>query len=373
MEPKNYVCIFPGLMNYHLIKDVGLLPYTMGKYFNYNASILTYNNDEYKYLQSELKDGYLNLIFLEKKHKTEARDVIYFLFQNSRNIDVLQSFNLHNTSGLFIYFLIYKLLNRKGKTYVKMDANDLIISLLANKKGIWKLMQNFMVKYLIDCISVESYKSYNKLIDNNILTSDKLIYVPNGIYIGYKPEIAEKNDYILTVGDLCAWPKGTDILLEAFSKIKKLNNWKLILIGNIDKSFKSYINEYFLKYPHLKDKIIFKGYISNRNKIYEYYAQSKIFCFPSRSESFGIVLIEAAYFGNYLLTTDVGGAKDILDVINNGEFIKEDDSNYLSERLQDIILNPEKYERDPNELMSIVNDKFNWVKLCKRIYNKLNL
>ena len=36
---KNYVCIFPGFRNFHLVKDVGLLPYTMGKYFNYNAAI----------------------------------------------------------------------------------------------------------------------------------------------------------------------------------------------------------------------------------------------------------------------------------------------------------------------------------------------
>src|ERR1039458_1942194 len=127
---KNYVCIFPGLLNYHLIKDVGLLPYIMGKYFNYNSYILTYNNDNYNLLKDELKGEYLNLIFLEKKFNTETRDVIYYLLKNSKDIDVLQSFNLHDTLGLFIYFLIYKMLNRNGKAYVKLDADDLILSLL---------------------------------------------------------------------------------------------------------------------------------------------------------------------------------------------------------------------------------------------------
>ena len=40
-----------------------------------------------------------------------------------------------------------------------------------------------------------------------------------------------------------------------------------------------------------------------------------------------------------------------------------DDSDYLAGRLQEFILNPEKYERDPNELMNNVNDNFNWSNL----------
>ena len=52
----NYVCIFPNLLNFQLIKDVGMIPYTMAKYFNYNALIVTYNNDKYSYLDQYMKD-----------------------------------------------------------------------------------------------------------------------------------------------------------------------------------------------------------------------------------------------------------------------------------------------------------------------------
>jgi L-malate glycosyltransferase len=371
MVKKKYVCIFPGLLNFHLIKDVGLLPYTMGKFFNYNSNILTYNNDDYSYLDNELNGNDLNLIYLEKKFNTETRDVIYYLLKNSGSIDVLQSFNLHDTLGLFSFFFIYKLLNRNGKVYVKLDADDLIISLLIGKKGIYRYMQNFMIKHLIDLMSVESTKSYEKLTKSNTIPSDKLIQIPNGIYIKSKIEIPKKN-YILNVGHLGTKAKATEILLEAFSKVENLGDWKLILVGSIDESFKAYIDDYFELNPHLIDKIIFKGYVTDRDEIYRYYSESKIFCFPSRSESFGIALIESAYFGNYLLTTDVGGAKDVLNITDYGEIIKMDDSNYLAGRLQDLISNPEKYEQDPDELMANVNDKFNWVKLCKKIDKRLN-
>ena len=369
---RNYVCIFPGLLNYHLIKDVGLLPYAMGKYFDYNSYILTYNNDDYYYLEDELKGEYLKLIYLENKFNRETRDVIFHLLKNSRNIDVLQSFNLHDTLGLFIYFFIYKILNRKGKAYVKLDADDFITSLLVEKKGVYRFMQKFMIKYLIDCMSVESSKSYDRLVETNTIPLDKLIHVPNGIYIPSDIKIPEKKKYILTVGHLGIKAKATEILLEAFSKVEKLDGWKLILVGEVEESFKEYIDNFFKLHPHLIDKIIFKGYISDRDEIYRYYSESKIFCFPSRSESFGIALIESAYFGNYILTTDVGGARDILNVIDYGELIKMDDSDYLAGRLQELILNPEKYERDPNELMNNVNDNFNWSNLCKKIYEKLN-
>lgn len=372
MVKKKYVCIFPGLQNFHLIKDVGLLPYTMGKFFNYNSNILTYNNDDYSYLDNELDGNYLNLIYLEKKFNTETRDVISYLLKNSGSIDVLQSFNLHDTLGLFSFFFIYKILNRNGKVYVKLDADDLIISLLVEKKGIYGYMQNFMIKHLIDLMSVESSKSYEKLIESNTIPSDKLIQIPNGIYIKSNIEISEKKNYILNVGHLGTKAKATEILLEAFSKIGNLDNWKLILVGSIDESFKDYIDDYFKVNPHLIDKIIFKGYVSDRDEIYRYYSESRIFCFPSRSESFGIAIIESAYFGNYLLTTDVGGAKDVLDVTDYGEIIKMDDSDYLAGRLQELISNPEKYEKDPSELMAQVNDKFNWAKLCKKIDERLN-
>ena len=74
-----------------------------------------------------------------------------------------------------------------------------------------------MTKYLIDCISVESYKQYKKLIETNTLPLNKLIHVPNGIYTqADKAKIPEKKNYILTVGNLGSKLKATEVLLEAF-------------------------------------------------------------------------------------------------------------------------------------------------------------
>jgi len=372
---QNYVLIYPGLWNIHLIKDVGMIPFTMAKSFNYNACILTYDNDNYKYLQDHLKDENFSLNFLKKRYKNQRYDVIRYLIRKSRDIDVLQFFHLNDFMNIFYYSVIYKLLNKNGKIYVKLDADDMITSILIGKRGIGKIILNFLIKYLIDCCSVETCKNYKRLINSGLNFSDKLIYLPNGLdtYLTTRKfQLTKKKNYILTVGRLGYEQKATEILLEAFSKIKDLKDWKLILIGGVEESFQNYLNTFFEKNPDLHEKVIFKGYVSDRDEICKYYSKSKVFCFTSRWESFGIALIEAAFFGNYIVSTDVGGANDILDITGYGELVKMDDPNFLGDRLQELILNWHEYEKDPQKLMNLTKKEFKWSNLCKKLYKKIN-
>ena len=85
---------------------------------------------------------------------------------------------------------------------------------------------------------------------------------------------------------------------------------------------KKYIYNYFLQNPNLKDKIDFTGNISDKKILSEYYNKAKIFFFTSRYESFGLSLMEAAFYGDYIISTETGCAKDITD---NGKlgFISE--------------------------------------------------
>ncbi len=371
----NYVCIFPNLLNFQLIKDVGMIPYTMAKYFNYNALIVTYNNDKYSYLDQYMKDENFKLNFIKKRFNNQRYDIIIYLILKSRDIDILQVFHFHDTLNMLIYFLIYKSLNRNGKIYAKLDADYNLTSFLMEDNGFWPFVRNFILKYLVDCLSAETDQSYHRLINSKLNYASKLICMHNGFDIllnGDDFKIGGKKNYITTVGRLGSKEKATEILLEAFSKIKNLKNWKLILIGEFEEQFQDYVYKYFKKYPHLREKVIFTGFIEDRKKIYRYYSETKIFCFTSRRESFGIALVEAAYFGDYLVSTDVGGAKDVLKVTNYGELIEIDNVNLLANRLGDLIENWQKYENDPHQKMNLMEENFSWPHLCKKLYKKLN-
>jgi hypothetical protein len=63
-----FVTLFPGATNIHLTKDVGMIPFIMHKYYGYDSTLVCYKNDEYDYLETEVKG--LKIDFLEKKQAT---------------------------------------------------------------------------------------------------------------------------------------------------------------------------------------------------------------------------------------------------------------------------------------------------------------
>ncbi len=107
---KNYVVIFPKLHNFHLMKDVGMIPYFMSKFFDYNSFIVTYKNDDYGYLKELNKDSKLKLIFLKKRFNDRINVLLYIL-RNARHIDVLQFYLVYNLGKCYLLKAIFPNLN----------------------------------------------------------------------------------------------------------------------------------------------------------------------------------------------------------------------------------------------------------------------
>ena len=67
-------------------------------------------------------------------------------------------------------------------------------------------------------------------------------------------------------------------LLEGFKEFSKLNDkWKLELIGPIEESFNTYINNFMNDNPDLNGRISFTGSISDRKALDYKYKKAKIF------------------------------------------------------------------------------------------------
>jgi glycosyltransferase involved in cell wall biosynthesis len=84
----------------------------------------------------------------------------------------------------------------------------------------------------------------------------------------------------------------------------------------------------------LHNSVHFTGNVQN---VYEYLQASDIFVFPTENEAFGISLIEAMACGLPVISTFVGGIKDILQNRQNGIVINPSDSQQLSDAL-DLLL-----------------------------------
>lgn len=365
MSKKTFNCIFPGLYNYILAKDVGMIPYMLS--YDFNASITTYDNDNFTYLKTIFNDKII-LNFLNKTDD-EKKDVLEYIKSEGRNIDVMQLYHLRYKLT-YDYIKMYRKVNPEGKIYLKLDANNEIIDFLVNRPGLKASLRRRMTKEIfkkIDIISIETKRNYNELL--KIIPEDKLLYMPNGILEDSDMNLNSKKNIILYVGHIECKNKKINMLLNAARQIN-LKDWKIVLVGEVKDDMQEFLKEYFIKYPYMKDKVDLVGYIEDKEKLSEYYSKAKIYTCTSDIESFGISTLEAAYHGCYIISTDVGGSSDILQASNYGKLI-EHDANSLKEVLNNTINNWTQIAQDPYKISCKILDNFSWKKLCGNLEARL--
>lgn len=354
--------LLPTIKNVHLIKDVGMIPYIMYKYYGYDSSIVVSSKEEFTYTDNEVKG--LKLNYIDNTNNPDV-DGYNYLLKNAMNIDILQLYHLN--SRTLNWVRIYKSINKEGKVYIKIDGDF-------NYKTIdfYNAFDKESIDLINECdlISIETKDLYNHINNNWPI---KVEYIPNGFYTDNysKKDIINydnKENIICTVGRLGTYQKATDVLMEAFALIAdKIDNWKLKLIGPVEPAFEKYINEFLCRYPYLEDKIIITGEITNRVKLDEEYKRAKIFCLPSRWESFGIVLAEAISRGCYPIISNIEPADDITDNKKYGDIFEVNNVHSLALSIIKACNDEQLLRKVCNDVQNYAYEKFNWVKICGKI------
>jgi glycosyltransferase involved in cell wall biosynthesis len=365
-----YCVLYPKAENVHLIKDVGMLAYKMHSLYGYDAFVASYNNGEYDYLNNEVKG--LRQEFINKKHG-HFLNIFLYLKKNSGKIDVLQIF--HMTANSVIYAVLYKLFNKNGIVFLKLDCTEALLDKIKAMNFAEKFFFNFFLNR-VNIIGVEQKNIYTKLKELLKKHSYKLLNVPNGMdyksdALKEKVDFHKKENIILTVGRIGSPEKASDLLMRAFSKVEESvrKTWKLVFVGPIENEFKSTIEEFFNINEKLKDVVLFKGPIYDRNELYNEYKKAKIFCLTSNFESVGISLIEAAAFGDVIVSTKVGIAEEIV-LKRNGITVPVGDEEGLSNALTSLLTSREleKFSKDTENLC---REEYNLDLIVESLNNKI--
>lgn len=365
-----YCVLYPKTENVHLTKDVGMIAYKLNKLYGYDAFVATYKNGEYPYLQDEVKGLKIDFI---KKESSHFKDVYAYLKKNACKIDVLQIF--HVTLNSVVYAYMYKMFNKKGIVFLKLDCTKVLVDKIRQMNIIQRQLLNLFLKR-VDIIGVEKKEIFEEL--KNVLRehSSKLLNVPNGLDFERKEIKAEtkfqdKEDIILSVGRIGSPEKDSKILMEAFAKVdkSKLGEFKLVFVGPIEDEFKKEIEDYFKEHEDLRQRVIFKGPIYDRKELYDEYRKAKIFCLTSKFESVGIVLIEAGVMGDVIISTNVGIADEIVNS-GNGAIIEVGDVLALSDEIGNLVTSKKLAEA------SCITEKFcrenyDWDVIVKKLHNKI--
>lgn len=358
-----------NIYNVHLTKDVGLIPFGMSKYFDYESYCATYDNPPYSNLK--YVPG-LKIWRVKKITGNYDFDAFLFLIKNARRIGILNIYHQRRWSALYIY--IYKLINPKGHVYWKLDGGEF------DKEGS-KIKSTIYAKVLKKCnlVSTEILDNANR---QTRFTGEHISYIPNpldpNIIRSFLP-FEERNNTILTVGRLGCYQKATEVLMDGFriscQNISK--DWKLRLVGPIEKheiDFQNFIDEWFIKYPEMRKRMEFVGEISDRGQLLEEYRKAKIFVLPSRSESFGLALIEAGANGDFIISTDIPSFKSITCDFEFAESFPIDDVETLANKIEKSRNIPRKeLEKKANEIQNRMSNNYSLESCCIKIQKSLNI
>jgi glycosyltransferase involved in cell wall biosynthesis len=377
-----FCTIFPGYKDFHFYKDPGQVPYRFSK-LGYTSTLVCYGRaHDFPETEKYLKITCITDSYLSRKFNS---GIIFYLLCNSRKIDILNTFHLTWSSLLFVF--IYKVINRKGFAYIKLDncafsgINAWEIDFEKQSSGhirdvdFKRRLKSYIARRLLinkpDLWSIEDEYSKELFESKYSFFKGKLITVYNG-HTSDLPgavgvcNIADKEDIIMTAGRLGTFQKATDVMLDAFKTVAVQSKYNLHLAGPVEPSFQSYIEEYRQANPSLNSRVFFHGPLG-REELQRMYCRSKLFCMSSRYEGMAIVFPEAMYYMNALVTTGNVSLKPLIDKFGIGLVVKKDNPEDLAEALLKLINGKAEREQMAHRAHEMSLAILNWDNIIKTL------
>ena len=156
---------------------------------------------------------------------------------------------------------------------------------------------------------------------------------------------------LLTVSRMAATEqyKGYDKVLEALPELVKTNpGLRYLLLGKYDSSEKRRLDS-IIRELGLGNVVIFTGFVAEE-ELAAHFHLGDIFIMPSEKEGFGIVFIEAMFYGIPVVAGNIDGS---VDALCNGEFglmVNPYSKEEIIDAVKKIIANRSGHIPDPKKL-----------------------
>lgn len=260
----------------------------------------------------------LELVYIQAVKKRGKPDIIYshYLHNTNRATHIHQKYNIplvaiEHSSELGYTNPRKSIINIAKHAYPKVDQLLVVSSFLK---------ENITPHIHIDNIQV---------VPN--IVGDEFTYIERENTAKFR---------VISIGNFIH-RKGFDILIKALSLIpeSEIKDLELIILGGgkLENVLKQQIKELNLN-KHIK--IIGQ---KSKKEIVNFLQNSDLFVLPSRSETFGVVYIEALACGLPIIATDCGGPRDIV-TLDNGLLVPCEDAEALSEAIIHIKNNITAYD-----------------------------
>ncbi|MCW3090850.1 MAG: glycosyltransferase family 4 protein [Ferruginibacter sp.] len=252
---------------------------------------------------------------------------------------------------------------------IKMFSPKTRLILLAHGIEVWSPFSMFKNKMLKNCDLVLAVSSFTKarMMAVHGLEAEKIIILNNCLDPFLQPPLPPvKNPqllqrYGLNPADIVLITltrlsfkeryKGYDNVLYAVKELKKdYPRIRYLILGKYDAAEKERVDAVVTSLQ-LEDNIIFTGFIAEE-ELAVHYNIADLYIMPSKKEGFGIVFIEAMYYGKPVIAGNKDGSVDALDNGKLGLLINPDNRQEITDAIIKVICNKHAFVIDPKVVMA---------------------
>jgi glycosyltransferase involved in cell wall biosynthesis len=328
-----------------LHKDVGQLPLHLARETGWHSDLVYWMDRPFEIDRPEGYDATVRRVAVSVS-PSRARHTLGFLDyvrRHARQTDVVLTYHL--TSESLLNLSLYKALNPRGIAVLKLDMDHRGLVGFEERPRLTKraaLMRLFR-HTPIDLLLIESESMFQKLKPHTDALGHDLRLLPNGFdgpgTAADESLLADKEDIVLTVGRLGTEQKNTEQLLAAVERLpgEALGNWQFWFVGSRTPTFDARLDALRARRPDLDRRFVVRDFVSSRDELARLYRRARVFCLTSRWESFGLVLVEAARFGCYIISTDVGAAPELCGHGVHGQLVPVGDTGRLTAALERVL------------------------------------
>ncbi len=266
---------------------------------------------------------------------------------------------------------------RLGGIAARLAGN---IPVISRKGMIWlkdKIHFKLTYRHLIDGIIVPS-QSLKEQLQMHTWLQNEINVIPVGLDpLEFRPNYNEYRQYILSRYNLdkdtfiigtasrLAEHKGHQDLLPAMANIfRDYPKTKLLMVGTgVDKAM---IEEVGRRH-NILDRIIFAGYIGDRQEIIRHMGAYDIFVLPSHKEPFGQVLIETMSLERPIVACGVDGIPGVVEDGVTADLVPPHSPQALDKAIRSFIESPQKREQYGKAGRKRVEEHFTIDRMIDRI------
>jgi len=197
---------------------------------------------------------------------------------------------------------------------------------------------------------------YRKLqVVHNGLTVEH--FVRQGDLVQSQPFPLRTERYFLNVATF-GRHKGQDVLVRAFAQLPIEHvEMKLVLVG-CDATWRAELERLICELG-LEGRVLLFLNVEHRD-IAPFFKHATVFVLPSRTEAFGIVVLEAGAFGLPVVASSVGGVPEIICDREYGVLVQPEDVAALADAMGGVLALPDKGRAMGAALRDRVRSRFSW-------------